>query len=504
MNSQATTSYTLRDLLHVLFRRKNHILSFFLTSVGLVTLVSLLMTPTYEAGAKLLVRLGREDVYTPHLATQGQSQPIYEQNREEHINSEIEILNSQFIAEQVIKRLGTAALYPELVETSSGLFSIFPSSNAETGGMDGKALLIFQKNLSVGRVLKSGVIDINFRHHNPKTAAAAVNVLLDAYMDRHLHVYQNTQSGEFFLKQTQVLEKQLKEAEESLQSFRKQHAVISPKEERDLLLKNEADLRVQLNQTESMETEATNRINKLGQQVAQTPKTIALEQGGTHNPEAISTLQERLVGLEIKEQEILHGYNKTNPLVKKMLQDVRNEAQIARQRLSEQEHKSYGSSRTGINTTYQRLEEDLLKNQSELEALKAKKKAQQDQLAEYQNKLQRINQVEMEYARLQEDVEANRKNFRLYSDKLEESRVSNAMDMQKIANVSLIDPALPPLKPVFPQKLLNVALAIVLGGIGGLGLAFLLEFLDNALSRDTDVERYLNLSVLASIPEIKP
>jgi uncharacterized protein involved in exopolysaccharide biosynthesis len=501
MNVQAMPSYTLRDLLHVLFRRKKHILIFFIATVGLATLATLLMKPTYEAGAKLLVRLGREDIYTPHLATQGQGQPIYEQNREEHINSEIEILNSQFIAEQVIKRLGTAMLYPELAETSSGLFSIFPSSNAETEGVDGKALLIFQKNLSVGRVLKSGVIDINFRHHNPKTAATAVNVLLDSYMERHLHVYQNTQSGEFFLKQTQLLEKKLKQAEEDLQSFRQQHAVISPKEEKALLLRHEADLRVQLNQTASQETEAANRITKLSQQVAQTPKTISLEQGGTHNPEAISTLQERLVGLEIKEQEILHGYNKNNPLVKKMLGDVRNEAKIARQRLSEQERKSYGSSRTGINTTYQRLEEDLLKNQSELEALKAKKKAQQDQLAEYQNKLQEINSVEMKYARLQEEVESNRKNYRLYADKLEESRVSNAMDLQKIANVSLIDPALPPLKPVFPKVLLNLALSIVLGGIGGLGLAFLLEFLDNALGRDTDVERHLNLPVLASIPE---
>jgi len=54
------------------------------------------------------------------------------------------------------------------------------------------------------------------------------------------------------------------------------------------------------------------------------------------------------------------------------------------------------------------------------------------------------------------------RNYRLYLTKFEESRISNAMDTEKIANVSLIEPARPPLEPVSPKVMLNMVLALML------------------------------------------
>jgi capsular polysaccharide biosynthesis protein len=97
----------------------------------------------------------------------------------------------------------------------------------------------------------------------------------------------------------------------------------------------------------------------------------------------------------------------------------------------------------------------------------------------------------------------DRQNYRLYLSKFEESRISDAMDTEKIANVNVIEPAQSPLKPVSPKIMLNMMLAIFLGGFGGLGLAFFSEYLDDSLEKTEDVENYLEVPVLASIPELR-
>ena len=56
--------------------------------------------------------------------------------------------------------------------------------------------------------------------------------------------------------------------------------------------------------------------------------------------------------------------------------------------------------------------------------------------------------------------------------------------------------------PIKPDPLLNIAIAIVVGLMAGIGLAFLLEYLDNTLKNGYDVETYLEMPVLGSIQKI--
>ena len=58
-------------------------------------------------------------------------------------------------------------------------------------------------------------------------------------------------------------------------------------------------------------------------------------------------------------------------------------------------------------------------------------------------------------------------------------------------------------KPVAPKPMLNIAIAIVLGGMVGVGLAFLLEYLDNTITTEDDVDKHLQLPVLGVISHIE-
>lgn len=56
--------------------------------------------------------------------------------------------------------------------------------------------------------------------------------------------------------------------------------------------------------------------------------------------------------------------------------------------------------------------------------------------------------------------------------------------------------------PVKPQPLLNIAIALVVGLMAGVGLAFLLEYLDNTIKNEQDIEKVLGLPVLGVIATI--
>ena len=175
-------------------------------------------------------------------------------------------------------------------------------------------------------------------------------------------------------------------------------------------------------------------------QLGNTPKTIPQGEEVDHNPYLISNLESRLVELKLKQKGLLMKYTSQSRLVK----NVQEEIQIVQNKLSEQGSKRYGK----LNTTYQMLQEELLKNQTEGKALAAKKESETAQLADYQNKLEQLNQMEAKLNQLEQVVDVNRQSYKLYLAKLEESRISDAMDNKKMANVTIMQAALTPLNPL--------------------------------------------------------
>ncbi|PGR00094.1 YveK family protein [Priestia megaterium] len=83
-----------------------------------------------------------------------------------------------------------------------------------------------------------------------------------------------------------------------------------------------------------------------------------------------------------------------------------------------------------------------------------------------------------------------------------QSQISKIM---KIDNVSVLSKAevKGDVSPVKPQPLLNIVIAIVVGLMVGVGIAFLLEYLDNTVKTEQDIETILELPVIGAITNIK-
>ncbi len=68
-------------------------------------------------------------------------------------------------------------------------------------------------------------------------------------------------------------------------------------------------------------------------------------------------------------------------------------------------------------------------------------------------------------------------------------------------NVQILDKVKVPLEPVKPNKKLNVAIAFFLGLMVSVGIVFVLEYMDNTIKSQEDLEKYLEIPVLGMIPE---
>lgn len=472
---------SLRDFMSILFKHKQKILVVFLSTVATVTVGSFLISPTYEAKSSLLVKFGREYIYQPEVGERPQDMRLVPLNQEEVINSEIQILTSRDLIEKVITTLGMEKIYPDLVEN--------PSEEMEPLEM---AIQRFRKKLSVEGVKNSNVIQVSFQHKEPKIAASSVNLLIDFFKEKHLQVFSDTRSS-FLEQQLVTYEQKLKESENNLESFKQRHKVSSLDEQRSLLLKQRTDLDTSFKNTQNQIKELQQKIASLEKQMQtiSESKTLYTE---TDRYKVIDEAKVKLLTLQLREQELLQNYNESNRLIV----NVRKEIKLVKDFLLEQEEAIKGEVKTG-NVVYQEAEKEIIKAKADLSSQEAKETSLKLQLAQLDRAIQNFDLREKDLQNLSREQANNEKNYQTYLHKVEEARISDDMNRQKMANLSVIQAAAVPMKPIKPKKGLNIFLSVILGAVSGLGYAFFSEYTAQGLLTPEDAEKRLNLPVIATI-----
>lgn len=84
---------------------------------------------------------------------------------------------------------------------------------------------------------------------------------------------------------------------------------------------------------------------------------------------------------------------------------------------------------------------------------------------------------------------------------LSQAFVEEAQKLLPSVSVKIMDNALIPEEPIAPNKKLNISMSFILGLIFSLGFAFLIEYLNNTIKNEDDVERHLQLPTIGVIPK---
>ena len=108
-----------------------------------------------------------------------------------------------------------------------------------------------------------------------------------------------------------------------------------------------------------------------------------------------------------------------------------------------------------------------------------------------------LNRKAIQYGTLKREAESNREMYNILLKRAKETSLSEGL---QTGNIRVVDAAEVPIKPFRPRKKRNILLASIIGLIGGIGLAFFFEYLDNTIKTPDDVEHYVKLPFLGFIP----
>jgi len=140
--------------------------------------------------------------------------------------------------------------------------------------------------------------------------------------------------------------------------------------------------------------------------------------------------------------------------------------------------------------------------ETSIRALAAEESVLQNTINKIKNELGEFAQTEYEYTQISRGIDDNREIYSMLLKQREEARISLAK-LERGVKIKIVSPAVVPREPVKPKKLINIALAILFGISGSLGLAFFMENMDHTIDTPNDLEKYTGLSVLGSVREIE-
>jgi uncharacterized protein involved in exopolysaccharide biosynthesis/Mrp family chromosome partitioning ATPase len=511
---------SMRDFYNVLFRHKTKILIFFFSVVIVVTLGTLLASEVYLSEAKLMVRIGRESVALDPTASTGQVVNIGSE-RESEINSETEILKSQELAEKVVDAIGVKNILEGPEDTlapGDSLFKIVryglkqilkvpaaaiaklitpagpPSQAAQMKERD-RAVQSLIKHLNIDTTKKSSIISISYETSDPRLARDVVDKLIAFYLDKHINAHRTTGSYQFFNQQKEALQASLARTENELRNLKNSTGMASIQEQKHILLERLGGIQKELEETESAAAASTARVQALRASIASLPGILQKDETTGFANSAADGMRKQIYELELKEQELLSTFTADSIPVQEIHRQIREgQALLSKAEQTKQVTR-------GINENYQKVQLDLLTEQGNLSALQAKAGVLKAQLDGGRRELSTLNDTETRLAQLERDLDTQKTNYRKYSESLEQARIDQALEMEKISNISIVQPASFPVKPIRPKKLLNLALGILLGASGGLGLALFSEYQDHSFKKPEDVDKRLNLPVLATLPD---
>ncbi|MBI5238716.1 MAG: polysaccharide biosynthesis tyrosine autokinase [Deltaproteobacteria bacterium] len=158
--------------------------------------------------------------------------------------------------------------------------------------------------------------------------------------------------------------------------------------------------------------------------------------------------------------------------------------------------KTFNRETVSIDPVYAELVKKLATQYISLEETKAQEQAIPLYIKVYESRLVEMPEKEMAQTQLQDDLDATRKVYESLLGYLHQVGVAEAMT---ISDIQVVEAPVKPDDPVSPNKKLFALIGAVMGVFVGLGFGFLFEHVDNTVKEPDDIKNY-DLPFLGSIP----
>jgi exopolysaccharide transport family protein len=467
---------TLREYMRTLIKRKWMVTAVVVGIFMAVAIASLRQTPIYEAVGRIAVNKADSN-----LITFKDSTPVVDYYDQSDLDTEVRILQSDLMALQVIRQLNLDRR-PEFGGHSDQKQPNLVADPLQTDSNRTSALLGgFRGNLHVTLIPNTRIIEIHYTSTDPQLAASAVNTLAATYVEQNFKTkFESTmQASDWLSKQLVDLQMKVETSQEKLVRYQKEHEILGIDEKQNITTEKLDELNKEMTTAESdrMQKEAVYRQTQSNDPEAVAAAIIADTAGGGTGAGSVllDKLREQQAGLKIQVAELSTQFGPSYPKIAQLNNQLR---EIDRQ-LQSETNKAVDHLKGQYLAALQR--ENMLRGSFEKQKQEANK----------------LNESAIEYSILKRDLDSNRTLYEGLLEKLKEAGVTAGL---RSNNFRIIDAARVPTSPSEPNIPRNLSFALVLGVISGVGLAFLLENMDNTVRTPEQAQAISGLPSLGMIP----
>src|SRR5262249_22021122 len=346
-------------------------------------------------------------------------------------------------------------------------------ANAILGAFKGSLHVVLEPN--------TRIIDIHFRSSNKELAARVVNTVANTYIEQKYKTrFESTmQASDWLSRQLVDLQMKVETSQEKLVKYQKEHQILGIDEKQNITTAKLDELNRELTAAESarMEKESVYRLSDSGdtESAASVANGAAVAKGLAGTSGLLDKLQAAKADLKIQTAQLNTQFGPAYP----KLAELNNQLQEIELQIQSEMKKVGGRLRGDYLAALQR--EDMLRSALE-------------QQKQQENKL---NESAIEYNFLKRDFETNRTLYEGLLQKLKEAGVTAGLRSNNIRQVDIARTPGAPAEPNIPR---NLGFALALGLTSGIGLAFLLEGIDNTVRTPEQAQITSGLPSLGMIP----
>jgi len=449
------------QLMSILKARRWFVLGVLTAVVGVVMALSFVLPKKYVASVTLVIDSKSTDPVT------GALMPM--QFMPGHLATQVDIISSHNVALKVVDKLQLASI-PDVRRR-------FQEATQGAGSFRDWLAERLLEQLDVRPSRESSVIDIRYSSSDPHVAAEMANAFANAYIQTSLELKVDParRQTDWFEGQTQEQRRALELAQEHLSEYQRANAVIGPEDDRlDVENARLAELSSQLVAAQRTMYESETRARQMSsasaeQRLEEVPDIAS-------NP-LVQSLKAELVRAQARLAEIGGRYDRNHP----QYQSAAAEVASLREKLDAELKTAKGS--------VSRVAQMSRRQMSDL----------QDALDRQKTRVLELNQQRDKLSVLTRDVQNARTAYDATLQRTAHVRLESQLDETDIA---MLNPAVAPLRPVFPNMPVNIVLSIVLGTMLGAGLGLIAELLNRRVRTRDDLVDLARLPVFAEVGRI--
>jgi len=465
----------LREYLRVLIKRKWLVFSCLAIIFGVVALATMRSTRIYDAFGSIAINKTDPTILNFKESANGVGSDYYDPT---DIDTEVRILKSDLLALQVIKQLNLDK-QPEFGGTEpapSDSLALTTDALQPDSEKTSTLLAGFKGGLRVTLVPNTRIIEIHYRSADKNLAANVVNTLINTYIEQNFKTrFESTmQASDWLSKQMVDLEMKVQTSQEKLVQYQKQHEILGIDEKQNITTSKLDELNKELTAAESdrMGKESIYRLVQSGD-----PDTAAAAAttAGSGTLGLMERMREQQADLKIQVAQLSTQFGTSYPKVVQLNTQLKEvDAQLQTEMT-----KVVSRVRSGYLAALQH--ETMLRQALDNQKQEANK----------------LNESAIEYSLLKRDVESYRTLYEGLMEKLKEAGVTAGL---RSNNIRSVDKARVPTYPSEPNVPRNLTFALALGLSTGIGLAFLLEGIDNTVRTPEQAQAISALPSLGMIP----